>query len=87
MSMVINLKSAITFRVPIGTRNCAFSTKTFRGIQLSLSKAKPDPKEQIRFRVTDIVIDSADPWFVLQEPVVLEIIWSNVLSVQHEKEA
>lgn len=81
----INLKSAVVVRVQIGDdkRVCAFSTKTIRGERGGRGNT-PEPKEHVPFKVTDICIDSTDPWYRLEHPILLEVIWSNVLSVQHE---
>jgi hypothetical protein len=81
----INLKSPITFRVALSAEQIvAWSTKTFRGKRGGRGTV-PEPKEHVLFEVTDIAIEATNPWYTLSEPVRVQILWSNVLSVQYEK--
>lgn len=78
----VNLKTAIVFRTLINGKECAFSTKTFRGKRLGLNH--PQPKDMVLYKAFEIVIESAMPWYTLETPVSIEILWSNVLSFQEE---
>lgn len=82
---VVNLKSAITFRVELTPeQTVAWSTKTFRG-----KRGRPDipdPKEHVIFDVAEIMLaDSTIQWFALAKPQRISVVWSNVLSVQYEE--
>jgi hypothetical protein len=88
----VNLKAAITFRVVFHDdwkgedRVSAFTTKTFRGERLQ-TRTVPDPQERVPYTVHEIAIDSNNPWLTLKAQPRIEIIWSNVLGVQHEEVA
>lgn len=81
---IVNLKSAITFRVELTeSQAVAWSTKTFRGKRGR--PETPDPKEHVVFDVYEIAIDSRDiPWYEFRKPQRITVLWSNVLSVQYE---
>ena len=85
--IVVNLKSAVTFRVDLKVREghvvVAWSTKTFRAEKGP--STIPEPKQHVAFDVTEIALDSRDtPWYHLNPPIRMSVLWSNVLSVQHE---
>ena len=81
---VVNLKAAITFRIPLTEeQTVAWSTKSFRGKRGR--PETPDPKDHVTFDVYEITIDSRDiPWFAFNQPQRITVLWSNVLSVQYE---
>lgn len=86
--IVVNLKTAITFRLeldtrPVDNRAVAFTTKTFRAVKAP--DRIPEPKDQVSFDVTAIVLDSSSPWYTIDKPIRCAILWSNVLSVQYEE--
>jgi hypothetical protein len=84
MSVVVNLKSALTFRIDLAGKAVAWSSKTFRAIRQP--QTIPEPKEHVAFDVTEIALDSRDvPWYSLNPPIRISVLWSNVLSVQHEE--
>jgi hypothetical protein len=83
---VVNLKSAITFRVELLPEQIvAWSTKSFRG-KRGGTGTKPEPKEHVVFDVHEIAIESRDcPWYRFMKPQRITVLWSNVLSVQYEE--
>jgi len=87
MMETVNLKTAITFRVKIGSevasQICAFTTKTFRGERNTHYDAAK-PSDHIPYRVHDILIEGSQPWYTLQEPLGMLVLSSNILSRQPE---
>jgi hypothetical protein len=88
--VVVNLKLPITVRVQFGiegdsySRTTAFTTKTFRAVKAP--DTIPEPRELVPFKIVAIVVvDSSEPWFRLDNPILLAAVWSNVLSVQYEE--
>ena len=87
MFEIINLKSAIVFRVLIQDTVCAFSTHTFRGKNVGRGNI-PDPKDHVPYEVYDILLNAdstSTPWYTLDKPLQVNILWSTVKSVQLEK--
>jgi hypothetical protein len=83
----VNLKAALTFRIMLHGKPVAFTTKTFRGERGGRGTI-PDPQERVLYTVHEITLNSdTTPWLPLESRPRIEIIWSNVLSVQHEWEA
>lgn len=81
----VNLKTAITFRVVLHDKPCAFTTKTFRGKRSGRHVVTiPSPTDRVSYQVQEIAIDSTLPWLTVD--VGIDVLWSNVLSVQREKE-
>jgi len=82
----INLKAAITFRVILHDKATAFTTKTFRGERSGRHVVTiPEAGDRVAFRVAEIAIDSQYPWLPVNLGV--DVLWSNVLSVQRDGEA
>lgn len=80
--------SPLTFRVDLRRGDSGkidrFSTKTFRAD--SSMTTKPDPKDHVSFDVLEIALDNSSiPWLDLTPPQRIDILWSNVLSVQYEE--
>jgi hypothetical protein len=87
MFEILNLKSAITFRVVIQDKVCSFTTNVFRGKNVGRGNI-PDPKDHVPYDVYDILLDSSStssPWYTLDKPATITVLWSNVKSVQLEK--
>jgi len=83
----INLKAAITFRVMIGDRPTAFTTRTFRGERRGRHVVTiPEAGDRVAYQVAEIAIDSQYPWLPVND-VGVDVLWSNVLSVQRDGEA
>ena len=61
MFEIVNLKSALTFRVVIEDRECAFTTKTFRGKNIGRGNI-PESREHVPYDVYAIVVESTHPW-------------------------
>jgi hypothetical protein len=82
--IVVNLKSPITFRVIIGEKACAFSTKCFRAANVSSDDTR-DGYTRTVYNVTDITIDSDTcPWYTFEKPKHVTVLDSHVISVQQE---
>jgi hypothetical protein len=81
---IVNLKTAVTLRIDLG-RIVAFSTKTLYGECMTQGSSRR-PSDHVDYKVKAIVIDSADPWFDLPTALRVDLLWSNVLSVQQEPE-
>lgn len=81
---IVNIKTALTLRVKIGDRQVAFSTKAIRGERKGLMNV-PEAKELVPYEVHSIHLsESSMPWYDLEDPIKIQILWSNVLSVQQE---
>lgn len=86
----VNLKIALTVQAVLnGTVNsCApLDVKVFRGS--IVKQGNPEgfkSTDRVRFKVCEIRNDDSEtlPWFKLVRPVTLDVVWSNVLSVQQQ---
>lgn len=78
----VTLKSAITFYILIGGRECAFTTRSFQGKRGGGGNI-PEPKDHVPYTVSYILIESTNPWYKLEKPVTIAILWSNVLNIQY----